>query len=173
MGSRVYPANRHCDWIRTRSCGRRWPIPTPIGAAFGDEPQGHSRRILLGRGCIPCAVRKNTRSHRTRKYFQRAHARGRESARLKNALRPPRVVFVIGCVSCTKFSHFRQKIGLTHITQQKRRVRPRARAAPRGSIGIGWLPSARANPAPNHRSTRSSLVVAVVVVKWVGAGARG
>ena len=111
MGSRVYPANRHCDWIRTRSCGRRWPIPTPIGAAFGDEPQGHSRRILLGRGCIPCAVRKNTRSHRTRKYFQRAHARGRESARLKNALRPPRVVFVIGCVSCNTFSHFRQKNG--------------------------------------------------------------
>jgi hypothetical protein len=25
------------------------------------------------------------------------------------ALRPPRVVFVIGCVSCNKFSHFRQK----------------------------------------------------------------
>jgi hypothetical protein len=26
------------------------------------------------------------------------------------ALRPPRVVFVIGCVSCNKFSHFRQKV---------------------------------------------------------------
>ena len=25
------------------------------------------------------------------------------------ALRPPRVVFVIGCVSCNTFSHFRQK----------------------------------------------------------------
>ena len=28
---------------------------------------------------------------------------------LRRALRPPRVVFVIGCVSCNKFSHFRQK----------------------------------------------------------------
>jgi hypothetical protein len=26
------------------------------------------------------------------------------------ALRPPRVVFVIGRVSCNKFSHFRQKL---------------------------------------------------------------
>jgi hypothetical protein len=26
----------------------------------------------------------------------------------KRALRPPRVVFVIGCVSCNTFSHFRQ-----------------------------------------------------------------
>jgi hypothetical protein len=37
------------------------------------------------------------------------------------ALRPPRVVFVIGCVSCNKFSHFRQKQNNnTHKSQLKR-----------------------------------------------------
>jgi hypothetical protein len=31
------------------------------------------------------------------------------------ALRPPRVVFVIGCVSCNKFSHFRQKSAIASV----------------------------------------------------------
>ena len=41
------------------------------------------------------------------------------------ALRPPRVVFIIGCVSCNKFSHFRQK----RRAGARRRSRARARGA--------------------------------------------
>ena len=54
-GSRVYPANRHRHWIRTRSCGRRWPIQLQIGAAFGYETRTNTlRQTLLGPKSVPC-----------------------------------------------------------------------------------------------------------------------
>ena len=60
-GSRAYPANRHRLWIRTRSFVRRWPVQRPIGAASGPVTRTHTlMRKLLGRGSIPCAVRRQT-----------------------------------------------------------------------------------------------------------------
>jgi len=35
------------------------------------------------------------------------------------ALRPPRVVFVIGCVSCNKFSHFRLYIAAAKAARMR------------------------------------------------------
>ena len=54
-GGRIYPANRHRLWIRTRSCGRRWPIQSQIGAAFGYDTRTNTlRQILLGLKSVPC-----------------------------------------------------------------------------------------------------------------------
>ena len=54
-GGRIYPANRHRLWIRTRSCGRRWPIQSQIGAAFGYDTRTNTlRQTLLDLKSVPC-----------------------------------------------------------------------------------------------------------------------
>jgi hypothetical protein len=100
--------------IRLGPCGSGWPgcRPPPVAAQHagacrrGRAPcasvRPRSTRPSRGGPCSRCLPWSS--SCRRCVSWPALARRARASS-----LRPPRVVFVIGCVSCNKFSHFRQK----------------------------------------------------------------